>query len=217
MSVNKLRDNRIKRNNLNINNLESDLITTRRQVEIIENRNLIKEEIISTLKISILFITLGVIIRVYLKTSEYYKTSIYILISIILLYTGSKLLKYLQRSANRWTLLNWTPTGTPKESKPADDDDLCAVENAEYQASMNKIKNKILDKLISLKSRFKKLDERKALLIDRKSKIKSDYKKIVEQTDSMVSKLPKDQLPDSKRIEFIKAKENKLEDIQQKK
>ena len=85
-SVNKLRDDRIKKNNENINNLEADLITTRRQVEIIENRNFIKEELISTLKVLILIITLGVIINVYLKSTSYYTGSTYLLIFITMLF-----------------------------------------------------------------------------------------------------------------------------------
>jgi Fic family protein len=54
-SVNQLREDRISKNKVNINSIDADLMTTRRQVEIIQNRNLIKEDIIYILRTTIKF------------------------------------------------------------------------------------------------------------------------------------------------------------------
>ena len=191
-SVNQLREDRIAKNKSNIHNLDADLMTTRRQVEIIQNRNLIKEDIISILKALFILIGLSVISYVYLDGSQYRQPVFYLLAIIALYYFGGKALSFLSRSANRWSMTNWTGIKfNNSNAKPADED-VCAAENAAYEAEMAKIKAKILDKLIAMKTRFNKLDSNKNLLLERKDKIKIDYDEQIKQTDLIFDKLPQD-------------------------
>lgn len=201
-SVNKLREDRIKKNTVNINSLDADLMTTRRQVEIVQNRNLIKEDIIYILRAIFLLTSLTIIVLVYLEGTQYKKPMLYLLGIYALYYLGMKATSFMGRSANRWTLQNWQGVQRkPQQEEPKKEEDICAAENAKYDAEMAKIKGKILDKMISMKQRFKKLDSRKKLIRERGEKIKSSYQKILKTADTIFDKLPKD-----KQTEIINAR-----------
>jgi len=191
-SINQLRDDRITKNKSNINNLDADLMTTRRQVEIIQNRNLIKEDIISILKALFVLVGLAVISYVYLEGSQYREPVLYFLAIISVYYFGSKGLSFLSRSSNRWSMTNWRGIKFNNSAAKPADEDICAAENAEYEAEMGRIKAKILDKLIAMKTRFNKLDSNKNVLLERKDKIKIDYDEQIKQTDLIFDKLPQD-------------------------
>jgi hypothetical protein len=190
-SVNQLREDRINKNRANINNLDADLMTTRRQVEIIQNRNLIKEDIIYILRALFVFIAVTVIAYVYLQGTPYHQPVLYLLGILAAYYFGSKGLSFLSRSSNRWSMTNWQ--GVKYANLVAvPEEDVCAAENAAYDAQMAKVKGKILDKLIAMRSRFNKLDSNKKLLSERGEKMKNDYHEIIQKADIIFDKLPKD-------------------------
>lgn len=190
-SVNQLREDRIDKNRNNINNLDADLMTTRRQVEIIQNRNLIKEDIIYILRALFVFIGVTVIAYVYLEGTPYRQPALFVVAILAIYYFGGKGLSFLSRSANRWSMTNWQGVKYANLAK-APEEDVCAAENAAYDAQMAKIKGKILDKLIAMKSRFNKLDKNKKLLTERGEKMKNDYHDIIAKADLIFDKLPKD-------------------------
>lgn len=205
-SVNQLREDRIDKNRVNINNIDADLMTTRRQVEIIQNRNLIKEDIIYILRALFVFIGVTVISYVYLEGTVYRQPVLFALGAIAIYYFGGKALSFLSRSANRWSMTNWdgikyaTPVKAPEE-------DVCAAENAAYEAQMAKIKGKILDKMIAMKTRFNKLDRNKKLLHEKREKLVNDYGEIIEKADLIFDKLPKDKqtiILDAKKKDIAK-------------
>jgi len=203
-SINQLRDDRIVKNKNNINNLDADLMTTRRQVEIIQNRNLIKEDVIYTLRGLFVLVGATVISYVYLEGSPYRESVLYFMGIISLYYFGRKGLSFISRSANRWSMTNWTGV---KYNNPVkvEEADVCAAENAAYEAEMAKIKSKILDKLISMKTRFNKLDNSKKLLNERKIKLKNDYTDILNKADLIFDRLPQD-----KKTLLIEAKKKEI-------
>lgn len=190
-SVNQLREDRINKNRNNINNLDADLMTTRRQVEIIQNRNLIKEDIIYILRALFVFIGVTVISYVYLEGTPYRQPALFAIAILAIYYFGGKGLSFLSRSANRWSMTNWQGVKYANLVK-APEEDVCAAENAAYDAQMAKIKGKILDKLIAMKSRFNKLERNKKLLTERGEKMKNDYHDIIAKADIIFDKLPKD-------------------------
>lgn len=190
-SVNQLREDRITKNRNNIDNLDADLMTTRRQVEIIQNRNLIKEDIIYILRSLFVFIAITVIAYVYLEGTAYRQPALFIIAILAVYYFGGKALSFLSRSSNRWSMTNWQGVKYANLAAPPVED-VCAAENAAYEAEMAKIKGKILDKLIAMKSRFNKLDKNKKLLTERGEKMKNDYADIIAKADTIFDKLPKD-------------------------
>jgi len=204
-SVNRLREDRIAKNRVDINSLDADLMTTRRQVEIIQNRNLIKEDVIYILRALFVFSSLFVIAYVYLEGTQYKQYSLYALGIAALYYFTSKLSSFMSRSANRWTLQNWEGVKFKVENVKKAEEDLCAAENAKYDAEMAKIKGQILDKMISMKSRFNKLENRKKIVKERGEKMKKDYQDLLKKTDVIFDKLPKD-----KQTIIIDAKKKKI-------
>jgi hypothetical protein len=210
-SINRLREDRIEKNQNTIGGLDADLMTTRRQVEIIQNRNLIKEDVIDILRMTFVLLSALCIVIVYVPGDAYKKWGKILLGLYAVYYYGNFLLSYFRRSNNRWTLINWQGK---KYSKPVDvpvDDDICAAENAEYEAEMAKIKGRLLDKMIAMKTRFNSLETNQKTLMDRKGHIKQLYDDTLKQTDRIFDKLSED-----KKAIVLEAKKKKLGDIQKK-
>jgi hypothetical protein len=191
-SVNQLREDRIAKNRVNIDSIDADLMTTRRQVEIIQNRNLIKEDIIYILRALFVFIAITIISYVYLAGTEYRQPAMIVIGVAAIYYFGGKALSFLSRSANRWTLQNWSGKKYKVETPIEAEVDVCAAENAKYDAEMAKIKGKMLDKLIAMRERFNKLDSNKKRVLNRGEEMRKDYAEILRKTDLIFDKLPKD-------------------------
>jgi hypothetical protein len=191
-SVNQLREDRIAKNRVNIDSIDADLMTTRRQVEIIQNRNLIKEDIIYILRALFVFTAITIISYVYLAGTEYRQPAMIVIGVAAIYYFGGKALSFLSRSANRWTLQNWSGTKYKVETPIEAEVDVCAAENAKYDAEMAKIKGKMLDKLIAMRERFNKLDSNKKRVLNKGEEMRKDYAEILRKTDLIFDKLPKD-------------------------
>jgi hypothetical protein len=137
------------------------------------------------------FIAITVIAYVYLEGTAYRQPALFIIAILAVYYFGGKALSFLSRSSNRWSMTNWQGVKYANLAAPPVED-VCAAENAAYEAEMAKIKGKILDKLIAMKSRFNKLDKNKKLLTERGEKMKNDYADIIAKADTIFDKLPKD-------------------------
>jgi hypothetical protein len=107
-------------------------------------------------------------------------------------------------------LQNWAGKKYNVESPIAAELDVCAAENAKYDAEMATIKGKILDKLIAMRTRFNKLDSTKKRVTDRGEEMRKDYAEILKKTDLIFDKLPKDKqsiIIEAKKKEIAKSKQ----------
>jgi hypothetical protein len=177
-SVNEMDNNYDSNNQRSINALDADLMTTRRQVEIVNNSSLIKEDVISVLKASFTLLSLAFINLSLNKNEVYRKYVFYALIIIALIFFSSKLLEWSIRHVNRWTIHNYPKqitTSTGKNNNIEEEIDECALEEKELQDNIDKTKARILSKLAALNDKRAKIEKSKLDLEKTKKAMETKY------------------------------------------
>jgi hypothetical protein len=171
-----------------LNALDADLMTTRRQVEIINNGALIKDDMIAILKFTFTMVSLA-FLNLQLNNTEYKKYVFYALLAITLLYFASKLAQFSIKHVNRWTVNNYPLEILGRDGSnlntSVEPEDECELEQRALEEEIKKNKKRILDKLIAIKERQLKVEETQKTLIETKNKMENRYNEFLSQAQEI--------------------------------
>lgn len=156
-SVHRFRDGQLNTNEQRLMDLEKDINSKRRQVEISQNSSVKKLDWINILRFFFLYLCVLFLVIFGLRGNPYFNWIVSILTIIVLFMIGSQLYSFTQRDPNRWSVIKFKTTIRDLATQDEEEQCLSDPDEGLNEADLAE-KNRLLAEIVRLKNTENQMD-----------------------------------------------------------